>query len=266
MKIGIIYTSYQMANYVDMSLNPWVSARSNRVDGHTYLIVAVSLPFEGFPLESSVDDTESFLRNRLYRGDIDHLICQKTPLKETEARGLALKWLVGQNVDVLWMCDGDERFTQSDISGAARFVDDNPWVQWFRLPYRNLVFDEKHFLAEPFTPPRIHRVYAPGGYKVCNFWDDNNVLYNRPWMVDSPVIQDIAFSSMPIPTSSANPLHYTWLNNERSRKNIEYQTKSRKWLCSYRWDEEANQLRFNEPYFAARGLPLPEVISLDSSP
>lgn len=257
---GIIFVGYNCEDLIHRSLTPWVEAKRCGLDGHTFKIVGVSVPFIGFEQPSEQDGTHSYFHHYLEWG-IDHVILNHIPVKETDARGAALKWLVEQGVDFIWQVDSDEVFAKSDISNAARFVEDNPWVQWFRVSYKNFVFDEKHYLAEPFTPPRIHRVYAPKGYKTFGFYEDNNVLYSRPWMNNDPFIPDTAFSSMTIPLAVP---HYSWVSNERSRLKEKYQRK--RWNhCSFKWNDQSNSLEFDPAYFAARGLPLPEVITLDSS-
>ena len=52
--------------------------------------------------------------------------------------------------------------------------------------------------------------------------------------------------------------HYTWLNNERSKKKVEYQ-KARGWTCSYEWDYNENKLKFNAEYYKKEKLPFPHV-------
>jgi hypothetical protein len=260
--IGVIFTSYAMADMLDMSLAPWLAARRAGLGGHTFKIAAVSGPFTGFPHDPSVPEDGTAARLKaLCEGDNDwmnRVFVHTEPMPETEARGRALQWLVEEGVDLIWQWDGDESLTGADIANILVTVQDNPWIAWFRVSYRNLVFDTKHALAEPFTPARIHRV-RPHGYCAVGFWDDNNVLYGDLFFSEG-VQRDINMASMTIPVRIAAPLHYTWLNNDRSRRKIFYQV-SRGWECSYRWDDEVG-LCFNEQYFTSRGEPLPEVIAL----
>lgn len=267
MTFGVIYVSYESEDLLSMSLSPWIAARRERLGGHSYVVCAVSVPFTGFPHDPTkpLDGTIPRLQQHLLAGDIDHLITSPYPIVETEARGQALRWLVGEGegAEVIWQSDGDENVNQQDIFSIACFVEQNEWMQWFRISYSNLVFDEKHCLAEPFIPARLHRVYAPGGYKVYGFYEDNNVLYRRPWQGDEGTsLMDVAFPSMTIPPNVANPLHYSWLSNDRSRRKIAYQM-ARWGHCSFKWNEEKGALEFDSSYYAARGEPLPEVISID---
>ena len=263
MIFGIIFVAYQASDLLPRSLPVWLNARASNLGGHAFKIIAVSVPFEGFTHGALPDATQSMLRQFLAAGDIDGLIESSTPMTETEARGQALRLLVGEHgVDALWQVDADEDFLKEDILGAAAYVESQPLTTWFRLPYRNLVFTRNQYLAEPFTPPRIHRVRA-GGYRAHSFWADNNVLYGGT--ITRDLKQDLHFASATIPTHMAYPLHETWLNNGRSKAKCAYQL-ARWGTCSFRWDESKGGLTWNESYFAARGEAIPEVLRLTDGP
>jgi hypothetical protein len=261
MTFGVIFVAYQAADLLPRSLPVWLSARRANLGGNTFKIAAVCVPFVGFNHGESttLDDTLPMLRSHLAAGDIDHLVESAEPLTEVEARGRALRWLMGSDggVDAIWQCDADEFLLKEDIQGAAAYVESQPYTDWFRVAYRNLVFTSDQYLAEPFTPPRIHRARIRG-YRAHGFWADNNVLYGGT--ITRDLVQDLHFSSATIPEYICNPLHETWLSNLRSKQKIAYQTVARGWpSCSFRWDEETDTLRFNEAHFAALGQPLPEV-------
>lgn len=252
MTIGIIFTSFGMEEYLSFSLTPWVEIRRTQVGGHQYLICAVSVPFEGFeagPADGTVDRLE---RLRLHN-HIDAVITSNTPIKETTARGDAMNWLIAHGADTIWQWDGDEMTQPTDIERIVRFVDSRSLVSWFRVSYRNAVFTKDQYLIEPFCPPRIHRV-RPAGLTAHSFWDDNNVLYRDG---SDAEVRDVNLSSLTIPAIIAHPRHFTWLSDERSKRKISYQHK--RWgHSSFRWDER-HGLCFDESYYTAKGLPLPEV-------
>lgn len=253
-RIGVIYTSYDMDEYLFMSLNPWIAARKNYLDGNEFVICAVSVPFEGFPVSGRADQTSAHLKAALEADEIDHLITDDTPMRETAARGAALQYLLGkQNCDVIIQVDGDEKYLKKDISAIFKFVADNPFIAWFRISLRNIVFTPNQWLAEPFTPPRVYRNVAPGRkYRLWNFADDNNIAYMGT--VTRDIRPDSDFASMTVPPSVAFPAHFTWLNDERSRRKIDYQ-RSRGWNCSFSWDDSKGGLIFNPD------LPAPEIVS-----
>lgn len=260
MKVGIIWVGHQCEDLMERSLAPWIAARATKLGGHDFTICAVSVPFEGFPQESEPDRTRTLLGFASTDNQIDHAIVRDKVMKETEARGAALRWLVDKGVDVLVQVDADERYLPTQIEAIMRWVEANPYVDWFRLALRNLVFTVTQYLAEPFTPPRIHRVRVRG-YQVHSFHEDNGITYGGT--ITRDLLPDSQFSSMTIPKEVAWVEHETWLSDERSRRKVAYQI-ARWHHCSFRWDDVANELRFDEAFYAARGLPLPEVLRTDS--
>lgn len=249
MKIGLIYCAWQAADFVPLSLTPWIEAKRARLGGHDFQICAVSVPFESFPQDEVRDTTRSILGAHAQAGDIDHVVVKDRPMKETEARGAALRWLVGQGVDLIWQWDSDEITTADEIERTLRFVESKPLVAWFRGSLRNYVFDQRTYLTEPFTPPRIHRVRV-GGYQAASFWDDNNVNYHGT--ITRDIKKDMnQFPSTAIPKAVAWVRHLTWLNDARSRAKVLYQ-QSRGWTCSFDWDDARGGLVWRD------GQPVPE--------
>lgn len=249
-KIGIIYTAFNTDEYLDRSLDPWVAARRAGKDGgaHQFLISAVSVPFVGFD-SIKVDDTPARLNERLRANEIDHLISDRTPMRETDARGEALRWLVQRGVDATIMVDSDEMWIPEQIAAVLSFVEATPLVTWFKVSFKNRVFTLDQYLVAPFTPPRIHRVIKP---RAMGFWDDNNVYYED----HGTQRRDIDYASMTIPQSVAWVEHLTWLSDDRSRLKSEYQR--RRWgSSSFKWDYVSNCLEWDQDYFLRHGLSFP---------
>lgn len=262
MNVGLIYTCYQTEDLIERSLRPWIKARASCLGGHTFTICAVSVPFEGFEHTEPRDRTWEKLDLRLMDDDIDCVIAQEIPMPETEARGAALRWLMEQGATLSVQWDSDEIATEQDILNILSYVEANPYIPSFRVSYRNSVFTEDQYLADPFTPMRIHRKYLPTGHIIKDFWDDNNVSFWKPWDDNRVATRDIDMAVMTIPKEVAWPKHLTWLDdgpNGRSAAKIRYQM-ARGWSCSYRYDEERG-LCFNEEHFAQRGESLPIVLT-----
>lgn len=252
MKFGIIYTAYNTESYVGPSITPWAKAREEKWGGHEFVICAVSCPFKKFGIQTT-DKTLAILQKWMGAGAIDCIITKDEPVEEIDARGQALAWLAKQGVDFTWQADSDEFFTKDDIEKIAKFVSSS-MATWFKVSYKNYVFENEVFIVEPFTPARIHRIKS-AGFKATGFWDDNNVGYKNPVTGEQKSDKDFAWSL--IPKTVAWVKHMTWLNDERSRLKIAYQ-KARGWQCSFEWDEE-NGLIWNDAYFTERGLPTPEI-------
>lgn len=264
MIIGCIFTAFNMEDYLPQSIAPWVAARVGRLDDHQFVICAVSVPFTGFPNEGC-DQTADILHKHLEDKEIDHLITGDDPMAETEARGAALTWLKTQDVDVIIQVDADEVYSERDISRIFRFVGANPFVPTYRLSLKNYFQTTTTYLADPFTPMRIHQVRLPatkaGVLEASGFWADNNVYYQLP---GGAPVRDDQFACLTIPSSVAFVKHWSWLSTDRSRRKVEYHenhftSRPAGFRSSYRWDGE-HGLVFNEGYYAYVGQPLPRLL------
>jgi len=235
-KIGLILVGHNCAEYFDECLNPWLEAKKE----FNIKICAVNCPFEGFPVD---EDDES--RDRLIKlrdsGEIDHLIMSEGPIKETEARGAALKWLVAQDCEISIMVDFDEVYQLEDIRKIIGFVEKQKFTVAFKVPLKNYVFNTRTYLAQPFEPFRIHRL-RHNGYEAYGFWDDNNVQYRGT--ITRDIKYDIHFPYATIPSSLVFVKHFSWISNYRSRCKCLYQ-QNRQWVSSFIWDEKENTLKFN---------------------
>lgn len=257
-KIGVIFTGYGTRDLVEKSLNPWIDLRCQylgQFDRQTnILICGVSVKFAGF--EGKDDGTRDYLRGMAADWDIDYLIDGPDNIPEIVARGMALKYLIDSGADTIIQWDSDEVTNAEELGKMLRFIDQNEFITSFRFSYKNLVFTPDQYLEEPFTPMRVHRV-KNGSYIAYDFWDDNNIMYRGT--ITRDFRRDIGFSNLTIPPTIFNPEHWTWLSDERSKKKCEYQ--NRRWgHCSYKWDENKNELIFNNEYFKKMNLPYPKVL------
>lgn len=252
--IGLIYCAYATKDYLARSLAPWVALR--KAGQVKVSICAVNVLFKGF--EGSDDGTRELLRGYVDRGDIDHLVDSPDGIAEIEARGAALTWLRGQGCDVSWMVDSDEFYEVEDVINIVNAVEANPWCYWFRICLKNYVFDTKTYLADPFTPPRIHRIRAKhhdAPVYAHSFIADNDIVYSNEEGDSSFRIHQDELASRTIPQGYAWIPHITWQSNERSRLKIAYQLRGRGWpQCSFSWDDSKGGLIFNP------ALPTPKTI------
>lgn len=248
-KIGIIFCAYGTLDLTPASLAPWLAAKAARLGGHDYILAAVSCPFSGFP-DAKDDGTVDYLFKQVGHEKIDHLVVSDTPIPETEARGRALQWLVGQGCDLSIMVDSDEFWTIDQIAKVITFMVDRPFLCWAKVCLKNYVFDMKTYLVEPFAPPRIHRLAFQGAFTAAGFEQDNDVWYSR---IDGMPISQQEMTSATIPKGLVWVKHLSWISNERSRKKIKYQTVGRGWgSCSFSWDDSQGGLIWNP------ALPVPE--------
>lgn len=251
MRVGLIFSAYQTKEYVERALQPWVDYRMGNLltpGAHDLRICAVSVRFAGF--EGNDDGTRDILRRARDDGEIDYLIEGPDNVPETTARGMGLQWLSNRGLDVAIQWDSDEIVTIEEIERMLAYIESEPFVAAFRFSYRNLVFTSNQWLAESFTPMRVHR-FKHGSYAADRFYDDNNVMYRGT--ITRDFRQDISFPVMTVPETIFAPLHYTWLSDLRSKKKVAYQ-KSRGWSCSFDWDDSQGGLIFNP------ALPRPKVV------
>jgi hypothetical protein len=259
-KIGIIYTAFDCLNHLHDSLPPWFRASLFSKD-HEFIFGAVSVPFEEYKNvdPKTFDETPTQLQIHQVQGHIDYLVTEPWYVQECKARGAVLNYLLSQKVDLVWLADADEYITNQQILDIARFVEANEFITWFRLSFKNYFRDDKTYLAEPFTPPRIFRVKS-GGYRLhsCSF--DNDFLYGGT--ITRDLLPQERFSSITIPTSVAHIKHNSWNGSpEYLKTKVRYQTSHFKHGagCGYKWNDGLQRLDFNEDYYRKTGQPIPEI-------
>lgn len=260
-KIGIVYLSYNNQNYLERFLSPWINARANNLGGNQFVISAVSLPFkeyENMPGFAEDHVTYKMLETLIQYEKIDYLTTTPLYQTEAEARTAGMGPLLIENCDIVMLVDGDEYYTSKQIEEIFKFVEINKFISWFSVNFRNYVFTERHYLADLFIPPRIFKTKT-NGFTISRFYFDNDIFYKSDLDGKEQSYKSLPHMDLP---KSLIVNHYSWLSNENSKRKIEYQNKhfSHGLGCSYKWNNEANEVQFNEEYFKKAGLPLPIVM------
>lgn len=259
MKIGIIAQGRNCANVLIDVLTPWLEAMKKH-DIHICLTTATFKEMKvlgAYPYNS--DGTLRMFEEykSLYPKNIS-IVKFDDYVTEAHSRGQAAKVLLNMGVDLIWMLDlSDEYYTVEQIDNIIKFVKGEPFCTWFRLSFKNYVFDENTYLIQPFTPPRIWRTNI-GGYKLHDCVYDNDFSYLN---AIGAQISDKSLSNYIIPKSVAWIKHYSWLSDARGKQKCAYQNLhfGHSAGCSYRWNDEKNRLEFNEEYFKKQGLMKPEI-------
>lgn len=252
-KLGLIVTNYNCVEFIDRFLDVWLSTVPN------LKIVFLDGLFEGFDGETqnSNDGSLEKLENYYNCGLIDGLIKLDKPMKETEARNLALDYLKKEGVDLVWSTAPDELPKPDMISKVLEFIKQERFIAAWRLNFKNLTFTKDTYTD--FSPFRIWRMKV-SGYEIDSFYDDDGMLYKGTITRDFKKDKD--FAHQLISKTMFHAEHETWLNNERSRKKVAYQ--ERRWAppngfgCSFKWDNEKG-LTWNENYFKLTGQQIPEL-------
>jgi len=245
MKIGVIGSAYNCAEFLNKCLEPWESLKNN--SEHEFYFSFIHNCFKenrelGFDKHSQ-DQTDGILKEKKF---IDSYVFSEEFLTEAESRNVCLKNMK-KDVDYVWTLGFDELFTKQQINKCIEFVSVNPLVAWFKINYKNYIFDGKSWI-DGFCPPRIFNNRTNGG--ISELYYDDDFLYKDG--SDYKIL-----SNLEIPKSIAHIKHMTWLHSNGKAK-VEYQKK--RWGengCGYSWNNEANMLEFNSEHYERHNLPLP---------
>lgn len=260
-KIGIVFCAYNVAEYLEASIKPWIELRKE----YPILISMVHAQFRemyelGFP-DNDRETLEMLLHNKyedyLYIANNYWMNKPENYIYEDEAtvRNHALTPLLENNIEYLWLWDGDEIADIEELKKTIDFIQKDEFIAWYRTEYRNLTFSENQYTTG-FRPPRIFKANY-GNCKLSKFYWDNDVLY-----VNKDTKQDIDYKLLPscdVPRAKFFAKHYTWLNNERSKNKILYQEKhfSNGAGCAFKWGDRG--LEWNKKYFELTKQSTPEL-------
>jgi hypothetical protein len=204
------------------------------------------------------------LQNCYEKDYIDHFANPTGPLKEHDVRNVGLEYLLNQNIDYHLTWGSDEVIKPEEIPLIYKAAEKDPFVTWFRINYKNFVFDKQHYILG-FTPARLFKV-GFGDWKLDSYCWDDDVLYRDCSPKTSGMGQEpdilrphTGFACKTIPNLLVD--HYTWLNGPRSIAKIDYQRKHFG-HCSYTYDEN-KRVKFDEGYYRRmNNSPLPEVYTI----
>ena len=251
MKIGLIASAYNCAEFLEECLEPWELLKEGS-DHELYCSFIHNCFTEneelGLSLDSS-DSTSEILEDKYNNGFLDYYNFSTKYLKEADARNVCLRNVLQDDVDYVWTLGLDEVYTLEEIKMILNFVKINPLVDWFKVNYKNYVFDGDAWV-DGFCPPRIFKVNCHGGLKEL-YYDDDFVY------ADGTDYKKL--SNLEIPASIAHVKHMTWLHTNGKAK-VEYQ--KLRWGdtgCSYSWNYSENKLEFNQDFYDKIKQPLPNL-------
>lgn len=238
MKVGILGAFYNCAKDVPTVLSPFLE--------RGFTISACNIQFSEF---GPPPDTETYDALMSLRYDTICVNVSPVPMKEHEARSMAMKYLLEEDVDYVWILDGDEFYTKEEVDAIVKFLSTQPLDSetYYSIAFKNYVFDGKTWI-HGFRPPRIFSNRIKGG--LSRFYWDNDVVYK-----DGSAYSTLTETK--ISESVAHVRHMTWLHSNGKEK-VKYQLKHFG-ECSYRWDEKENLLKFDEMFYARQGKRIPEL-------
>jgi hypothetical protein len=242
-RVGILGCFYKKAEYVKDCLAPWIFFRRDNPDSR----IAITHHQFREVLDDNYD-FETFSEIMLYSKLIDFLSSEciekeKFPMNEAQVRNIALRYLLEQDLDYIWLLDLDEFYTEKQIYSILDFVVNND-ADVYRINMKNYVFDGKTYIRG-FCPLRIYHARDIVGLH----WDNDAVFkdgstYHSKKMIDIP--ESVAFIK-----------HLTWLNSDGKEK-VAYHMKHFG-HCSYRWNEDNKTLEINPDYYIRMGERVPEL-------
>lgn len=245
MKIGVIYCAYNMEEYISESISSWLELRRER----DIVIAAVCVPFleyKNFNIQE--DSTVSILKQK----NIDYVITEPKWVKEHEIRNIALQKLKEHDCDIYILWDADEIATKEELEKILDYSEKSESI-WLAIPYKNYVFNKKTYIKEPFYGTKIYKKENSQFLLNSVFWDTEVTYLNK---VTNRALSFKAINGDYIPKEIAWIKHYTWLDNEKSRRKVDYQLAHFNGICSYTYKN--GPLEFDMSYYDRFGYRRPE--------
>lgn len=247
LKIGVLFTAYNCADYINDCLIPWFNLK-NTFNFKFAINTGMFKMYKdlGFP------DRNSETLNILYNYRFDYLINTKDSvlLDEDTSRNNCLNYLKDiQGCDLIWLVDADEIYTENQIVNTINFIKNNDEPDWYSIFLRNFTFIDKYHLD--FERPNMYWTNRNNGIEKFHF--DSHVLYKDGCLYNQK-------KGLCIPKSILFVDHYSWLTNDsRSSEKIEYQKNRHQGnidiKCSFLYKE--NDLYFNKTFFNKRKINYP---------
>ncbi len=254
-KLGILGCFYNCHEDMDKKLNPWFNRVESSKDFVFSFISAHFKEYYELGIKQDNTETEKALRFLKDNGLIQYLEVSDEPLMESEARNLALKPLLDSNCDVILLLDGDEFYNDEQVHNLLFFLnqEENQYYDWLSIPMKNYIFSGNEWI-DGFCPPRLFKVKNSNGLILDKFFFDNDIYYKTPsgGTID---YRQLTNKSIPKDLLCGGIKHMTWLHSNGKNK-VEYQNKHFNGICSYRFNEEKQELEFNPEYYKDKPYPV----------
>jgi hypothetical protein len=257
MKIGIVATGFNIKEHGNYVLSAWIKQKENNKE-HEFIISVNYGIFDEYiklyknnNIKIEEDGSLERLKELKNNGKIDYIF-EHNGLQENEARNGALKYLLDNNVDVVWILDlVDEIYTEEEINKIIKYIQKYPSTDYYKINFKNYVFDNKHYVLG-FCPSRIFWNNKHNGIKRFSW--DNDIEYNDGMDSRNCV-------SIEIPRNFAFIKHYTWCGSKEYIKNkIAYQyLHFGNGNCSYKWHDKLNEMIFDDDFYKRYNMQKPMV-------
>jgi hypothetical protein len=261
MKIGIIFAVYNCEEHVDDCLRPWINLR----ESHNLILTATSGRFKPYQDIGIPDKNEGTLK-KLANKKLDFLISTagENLLDEDTSRNTCLDYLKSHECDIVWIVDGDELYTESQIKGIIDYIERNPDVLSFSIYLKNYSIRLPYF-EPPWARPSIARVNSPYG-RINRYYFDSNFDY------EDGIHGINSVETRKVPKNIAFVEHHSWTNKDYTHDKIRYQeVRYDKWYDNDGnltiWPREARcskksingEIYFNTEYYSIRKEIIPSL-------
>lgn len=254
LKIGVLFSAYNCASYIDECMEPWLKLKKE-----LNLVLAATNGRYILSPEEPDDMKGSHSLLKLLGKNLDFLLnsCGENRWSEEQGRNYMLYYLLDQKVDLIWVIDCDEIYTEKDIHNIISYIKENPNYDCYNLFYKNYYIKHPYWIDDGFSKSSLYWANRRGGLK--GFYFDCNIQYNNGDNID-PFSQDnigiinknIAFID-----------HYSWIQDDPRVKdkihnqNIKYAGEQEA-KCGYIVDSQDN-LTINKTFYKKRNLRLPAI-------
>lgn len=249
MKIGIIFSLYGCENYQDRCLSPWIKLRKEL----NLVLTGCNGMYNDFLNYGFKDRSHKSLIKAIGK-DLDFLISTTGDhlWDEQNSKNYLLSYLKDRNVDLIWIVDGDEFYTEEDIIEIINFINANPDPDAYAVQFRNYTIKIPYW-TEGFYRETLYWTNRNGG--IFDFHFDVFVRYNNGKTINETK------NYVKIPKKISYIEHYSWLSDDpRIPEKVVYQNGrffgNEGERCSFVYDLKKG-LEFNKNFWDSRGLEIP---------
>lgn len=246
MKIGIQVLAYNCHNTIEEVLNPWINLKSD----YDIKIWVGSGQFRIYKELGYINEngpTLEVLYELLEKQKIDFIFTtdESNLLSDHETRNESIDFFKKNDIDLMVVLDSDEFYQEDEVKIYFDYIQKNPEFTLFKTVFKNLIKDGYEYIEwERYSAARIK-----------NFGGISHYYFDGHWSFEGENGENVEYRWTPtttIPKELVHPIHDTWTNKRKGsghnhiRSKIEYQEKYYSHPSGWRWDEENQNIQFNE--------------------
>jgi FkbM family methyltransferase len=244
LKIGVLFASYNCADHIDRCFQPWLNLREEL----NLVLASTNGRYDLSDLKFDYKGNDSLIK--LLGKNLDFLVHSTSVnhrWSEEQSRTYMLNYMLDRKVDLIFVIDADEFYTEEQIRKILKYVQENPSYDAYNVQFKNYVIKLPYWI-EGFNKSVIYWCSRHNGIKCFNF--DCEIAYN-----DGTIIQKNTNVNI-IPKNIAFVDHYSWLENDPRTKektvlqNVKYSGEENL-KCAFCYDDN-NNLIVNENFYKKR--------------